>query len=102
MSIIDGVQSRSGIVVITGQQGVGKTTLLHAFLHRTDPKTLKTIRIEPPTVSYPDLLSIVAQALGLDAHTDDVEALLAQVHAALREQYQAGRNIALVIGEAQH
>ena len=102
MAIIEGIQTRSGIVIVTGQEGVGKTTILRACLHRADPNTLKMISVQLPTVSYPDLVAVVARALGLDVQTDDVEALLAQAHAALREEYQAGRNIALIIDEAQH
>jgi len=102
MAMLDGVQTRSGLVVITGREGIGKTTLLRAFLYRVDPKTLKTLCIQPPTVSSPDLVAVVARALGLDAQTDDVDALLAQLHAALRREYQAGRNRVLVIDEAQN
>jgi type II secretory pathway predicted ATPase ExeA len=101
MAMLDGAQTRSGLVVITGQEGIGKTTLLRAFLHRADPKTLKTLCIPPPTVAYPDLVAVVARALGLEAPTDDLDALLAQLHAALRREYQAGRNMVLVIDEAQ-
>jgi type II secretory pathway predicted ATPase ExeA len=102
MAIIDGVQTRSGLVVITGREGIGKTTLLRAFLHRADPKTLKTLCIRPPTVSDPDLVAVVARALGLEAPTDDIDALLAHLHAALKREYQAGRNVVLLIDEAQY
>ena len=99
---MEGVRNRGGIVVLTGQKEVGTTTILRAFLHGADPKVLKTIRIDSPTVLYHDIVIVVAEALGLDVQTDDVDALLAQVGSALREEYQAGRNVALVIDDAQH
>jgi general secretion pathway protein A len=44
-SIIYGVEKRKGFVLILGSVGVGKTTILRAYLEKVDNQKLKTIYI---------------------------------------------------------
>ncbi len=44
-SIIYGIEERKGFIAITGEVGVGKTTVLRAYLKQIDPNNFKIIYI---------------------------------------------------------
>src|SRR6266704_2500373 len=56
-SITYGVAERQGFVLITGEVGVGKTTILRAYLDQVNPLQLKTIFIPNAHVAFPELLT---------------------------------------------
>ncbi|GIX47999.1 MAG: hypothetical protein KatS3mg131_2210 [Candidatus Tectimicrobiota bacterium] len=101
-AIIYGIEERQGFVAITGEVGLGKTTLLRSYLERVDPRTLKTIYIFNANIAFPELLRLVAREFGLEAEGEDPFALLQRLQQALVEEYQRGRNVALIIDEAQN
>src|SRR5580700_2320937 len=63
-SLVYGIENRKGILVITGEIGVGKTTLCRALLKHSDPKT-KYALILNPNFSELELLLLMIQDLGL-------------------------------------
>ena len=44
-AIIYGIEQRKGFISITGEVGVGKTTIIRAYLERPTTRTQKTIYI---------------------------------------------------------
>lgn len=99
--MIYGVRERKGFVEITGDVGTGKTTLCKALLRHLDPQT-KTALILQPDLSELQLLQAVVQDFGLNPLQSNRFGLFNQLNQFLLEQAGAGRNIVLIIDEAQN
>jgi general secretion pathway protein A len=101
-AVIYGVTTRKGFVAIIGEVGVGKTTVIRAFIEKTNRKTVRTIYIFNPNLSFSSLLKTVLRELGRPLATDDVSQLINQLHLLLIHEYKEVRNVVLVIDEAQN
>jgi general secretion pathway protein A len=101
-SIIYGVKQRKGFIVVTGEVGVGKTTILRSYLEGVNRKQLKVIYVFNPGLTFGSLLQIIGQELGIDVRTPDVTTLVSRLHLKLIEVYMRGKNVALLIDEAQN
>ena len=101
-SLIYGIEKRKGCVVITGQVGVGKTTMVRSYLEETRDSALKVVYVFNSNLSFPALVKIIYQELGLTVESDDLSELVNGLHLALIEAYQQGINVALIIDEAQN
>src|SRR5512135_3329107 len=62
--LVYGIQHRTGILVITGEIGTGKTTLCRTLLTRLDP-SVKTALILNPNFSETQLLQLIVKDLGI-------------------------------------
>jgi general secretion pathway protein A len=101
-TIIYGIEQRKGFVAIIGEVGLGKTTIIRSYLERVDPKQVKPIYIFNPQVSFAELLRTIYREFGLEPHTEDLLELVNHLYEVLLAEHQAGRNIVLVIDEAQN
>lgn len=101
-SIIYGVEKRKGFILITGAVGVGKTTILRAYLEKADAQHLKTIYLFNANISYLNLLKYIFAELNITPQSNEVSDLVNQLHQRLLYDYREGRNILLVIDEAQN
>jgi general secretion pathway protein A len=101
-SIIYGIKKRKGFVLIIGEVGVGKTTILRSYLEWVNQQQLKIIYIFNSNVSFKSLLKTIYQELGLATKTDDVFEMVKHLYRVLIEEYKQGNNVVLVIDEAQN
>lgn len=101
-SIIYGIEERQGFVAITGEVGLGKTTILRSYLERIDQSQLKTIYIFNANIAFRSLLKTIFREFGLEFEADDLFEMVNRLHQVLIEEYQQGRNVALIIDEAQN
>lgn len=101
-SIIYGVEKRKGFILITGAVGVGKTTILRAYLEKAEAQHLKTIYLFNANISYRNLLKYIFAELNITPQSNEVSDLVNQLHQRLLYDYREGRNILLVIDEAQN
>ena len=101
-SIIYGVEKKKGFVLIVGAVGVGKTTILRAYLEKVEKERLRTIYLFNSNISYQNLLRYIFGELGLTPVSDDVCAMVNQLQQALVKEYREGRNVLLLIDEAQN
>jgi type II secretory pathway predicted ATPase ExeA len=90
-----------GFVVITGEIGCGKTTLIETFLRELE-KDVLVAQINQTQVSSSEFLQSVLVAFGFKPFRMKKAELLATVNDFLIQQYQAGRKIMLVVDEAQN
>ena len=101
-SIIYGVTNRKGFVVITGEVGVGKTTILRSYLEGVAKQKTKVIYIFNANVSFKNLLKTIYKELGLNAKTGDIVEMLNDLYQILMEEYKQGNTVLLIVDEAQN
>ncbi len=101
-SIFYGIQQRKGFVAVTGEVGVGKTTILMSYLEGTDPERIRTAYIFNPALSFHELLKQIASELGIPAVDKDPPELVDSIFRYVIDEYKNGHNVLLIIDEAQN
>ena len=101
-SIIYGVEKKKGFILIVGAVGVGKTTILRAYLEKTEKDRLTKIYVFNANISYSSLLKQIFRELGIPPRSDEISEMVNQLHQALIDEYRQGRNVLLLIDEAQN
>jgi type II secretory pathway predicted ATPase ExeA len=99
-----GIKARKGFVVLTGEVGTGKTTLINGLLDELDSDT-RTALIFSHIANPFDLLRHTCNEFGLRSpqHSrNDFYEYLALLNDYLFESYRSGKNCALIIDEAQN
>jgi general secretion pathway protein A len=90
-----------GFVVITGEIGAGKTTLIETFLRELE-KDIVVAQINQTQVSAIEFLQAVLVQFGFTPFKMKKAELLATLNTFLIEQYAAGRKVLLIVDEAQN
>jgi type II secretory pathway predicted ATPase ExeA len=90
-----------GFVVITGEVGSGKTTLIETFLSELE-KDVVVAQINQTQVSVIEFLQSVLVQFGYSPFKMKKAELLATLNEFLIEQYAAGRKVLLIVDEAQN
>src|SRR4030095_9977262 len=70
--IIHTIEERHGFVAIIGEVGVGKTTVLRAYLERADQQQHKIIHIINANISFHTLLKTTLQEFDVDFEMDNI------------------------------
>jgi putative secretion ATPase (PEP-CTERM system associated) len=96
-----GIEGHAGFVVITGEIGSGKTTMLQSLLGRLDRNTT-VARIVNTMLDPRELLEAIMLDFGMDPTGLSKPVLLHRLAEFLVHQRQAGRLTLLVIDEAQN
>lgn len=97
-----GLAQGEGFIVITGEIGAGKTTLVGHLMATIDTARLTAIRIVSTQVEGDDMLRLVAQGLGLSSQGAAKAQLLDRIESALHAQSREGKRTLLVVDEAQN
>jgi type II secretory pathway predicted ATPase ExeA/pSer/pThr/pTyr-binding forkhead associated (FHA) protein len=90
-----------GFVVITGEIGSGKTTLIESFLKEVQSDVV-VAQINQTQVSAIDFLQAVLVQFGFSPFKMKKAELIATINNFLIEQYAAGRKVLLIVDEAQN
>src|SRR5258706_9820768 len=99
-----GIRTRRGFIVLTGEVGTGKTTLIQALLNQL-ADTTHTALIFSAITSPIDLLRYVCEEFRLVEPMQglrDSHDYIYLLNESLLETYREGRNAALIIDEAQN
>lgn len=101
-SIIYGVEKKKGFVLIIGAVGVGKTTILRAYLEKVEKKRVRVVYLFNANISYRNLIKYIFSELGVLPESDEIFEMVNQLHKVLIDEYRQGRNVLLLIDEAQN
>ena len=97
-----GLHQNEGFIVVTGDVGAGKTTIVRSLLDKLDPEQVVAGNLVSTQIDAEDTLRLVASSFGL--RTKDVEKsdLLLSLEAFLVSVSQQGKRALLVVDEAQN
>jgi general secretion pathway protein A len=93
------VTEGEGFTVITGERGIGKTTICLAFLDTLGGETAAAV-ISSPVSSPGGLLRRINTALGIPGAADTLKGLIDPLNDFLMRQKLAGRKVAVFIDDA--
>lgn len=96
-----GLSQGEGFIVITGEPGAGKTTLVGHVMGQIDPERLHVVKIVTTQVAADDLIRMVAQGLGVNATGLAKADLLAAIERGLHAVARSGKRTLLIVDEAQ-
>jgi general secretion pathway protein A len=97
-----GVREKKGFIVLVGEVGCGKTTLCRRFLNELDPAHYDTALILNPRVTETQMLKAILTEMGETKLARSQNDLVAQMNRVLLERIAQGRDIVLIIDEAQN
>lgn len=97
-----GAMQGEGFIIVTGEIGAGKTTLVRALLNELDPAKVAAAQIVSTQLEADDLLRAVANAFGVPSKNTSKAELLAAIEAHLTTLMLQNRRALLVIDEAQN
>lgn len=97
-----GLHNGEGFIVITGEIGAGKTTLVDSLLSQIDPARFVAAKIVTSQLGGDDLVRMVSAAFGLDHTGLSKASVLNRLQQFIVHQFGAGRRPLLIIDEAQN
>src|SRR5690242_18168823 len=99
--LIYGLKRGEGFIVITGDVGAGKTTLVKRLIAKIDPNKVIAAHVVTTMLSGHDLLRMVAAALGLRDLPADKSGVLLRLQNFFEATHRQGRRALLIVDEAQ-
>lgn len=96
-----GVQEGKSFMVLTGDVGTGKTTLLRALLERLDGRTAVAV-VMNSTLPFDEILEYALEDFGISKAGETRAQRLVALNSFLIERRRSGQKSVIVIDEAQH
>jgi general secretion pathway protein A len=96
-----GITDNSGFILLTGEIGTGKTTLLRSMIKHI-PQDVRLARINNTKVTSEQLISMINEDFGLNITGLDKTQLLSRLTDFLITQYSQGGRSMIIIDEAQN
>ena len=97
-----GVSRNEGFIVITGEIGAGKTTVVRGLLNSLEQTNIVTGQLVTTQLDAEDILRMVAAAFGFQATGRSKSELLSALEAFLLGQARQGKRCLLIVDEAQN
>lgn len=99
--LLYGVQMKKGFIVLTGEVGTGKTTLLHTLLQRLDGTTAVAF-VFNSTLPFDGILEYMLEDFGVPKTAASHAQRLFALNSFLIDRRRAGQNVILILDEAQN
>src|SRR6266581_614248 len=99
--LLYGVQEHKGFILMTGEVGTGKTTLLRTLLSRMDGNTASAFVFDT-TLPFEGLLEYILEDFGVAKPGASHAQRLIALNNFLIERRRAGQNTVLILDEAQN
>ena len=97
-----GVQRNEGFIVITGEVGAGKTTIVRGLLESLDTSAVVAANLVSTQLDAEDTLRMVGAAFGVGVKDISKSDLLMSLEAFLVTQISQGKRCLLIVDEAQN
>lgn len=97
-----GLHQSEGFIVITGEVGAGKTTIVRSLLAKLDPKQVIAAQLVSTQLDAEDTLRMVASAFGIPSKDVPKSQMLLSLEAYLVSVTQQGKRALLIVDEAQN
>jgi general secretion pathway protein A len=102
-AMMSGVKERRGVIVVTGEAGIGKTLIIQALLKDFSGK-IRTAFVFTPPSDFPSLLQSILRNLGFsfERKRGNADWLMDQFQKFLLERLPRDETVAIVVDEAQN
>ena len=97
-----GVENRRGFVLLTGEVGTGKTTLLNKLLEWLRLQRVSTAFLFNPRLSVREFFDYMLNDFGIPSESQDKSQVLLRLNQWLLDRYRAGETAVLIVDEAQN
>lgn len=97
-----GLHQNEGFIVITGEVGAGKTTLVKSLLQRLDPDKVVAAQLVSTHLDAEDMLRMVSAAFGIPSKPMDKAEVLLGLEMFLVSLTAVGKRALLIVDEAQN
>ena len=97
-----GLNQAEGFVVITGEIGAGKSTLVAHLKGRLDQRRMTVGEVVTSALDDAEMINVAARSFGLDVAGADKASALAAIELFLHEEARQGRRVLLIVDEAQN
>jgi general secretion pathway protein A len=101
-SLTYGIRNRRGFILLTGEVGTGKTTLLNRLLDWLHGQRVATAFIFNSQVTVGHLFDFIMADFEIPCESSEKSQVLLKLNAWLLERYRAGETAVLIIDEAQN
>ncbi|WP_210395008.1 XrtA/PEP-CTERM system-associated ATPase [Motiliproteus sediminis] len=97
-----GLTQGEGFIVVTGDIGTGKTTLMRSLLESITHDNIIAAQLVTTKLEADDLLRMICSAFNLPAENKPKAVLLQQFETFLRQVHDTGKRVLLIVDEAQN
>jgi general secretion pathway protein A len=101
-SLTYGIQSRQGFIVLTGEVGTGKTTLINKLLDWLHSQKFATAFVFNSKIDVAQLFDFIMADFGIPCESRQKSLMLLRLNEFFLNQYRVGHTSVLVIDEAQN
>ena len=97
-----GLAQGEGFIVVTGEIGAGKTTLVGHLMASVDPTRVNAVKIVSTQVEGDDMLRLVAANFGLPTENVEKGQLLERIERFIVDRARTGQRTLLIVDEVQN
>ncbi|GMM94477.1 AAA family ATPase [Qipengyuania sp. MTN3-11] len=97
-----GLNQGEGFVVITGEVGSGKSTLVAHLKEKLEEDRMTVGEVVTSALDGDEMVHVAARSFGLDVAGQDKAGALAAIEAFLHEEAREGRRVLLIVDESQN
>jgi len=97
-----GIETRKGFILLTGEVGTGKTTLLNKLLDWLHQEHVATAFVFNPRLNVRQFFDFMMTDFGIPCDTSMKSQMLLKLNHWLLERYKAGERAVLIVDEAQN
>ncbi len=97
-----GIETRKGFILLTGEVGTGKTTLINKLLEWLHKERVFTAFVFNPRLSVSQFFDFMMADFGIPCESRQKGQMLMKLNQWLLDRYQAGERAVLIVDEAQN